>query len=145
MTAVLLTLSIWFLPYHCDSVNCLVKTTQKKTVLVKDIPIFVSVAETLVEKKRGLSDKGELKENEGMLFIFDEPDKHGFWMKDMKFSIDIVWIQDNQIVFIEKNVSPDTYPTMFYPSKPANLVLELPGGFCDAHSISVGDFLSEPQ
>jgi len=140
-TVVILSASIWFLPYHCNSDSCLEYILQTKTVLVKNIPILVTVADTEIKRERGLSGRNELKENEGMLFVFKSLDISGFWMKDMKFSIDIVWIRENKIVSIEKNVSPNSFPNVFYPSEPASLVLELPSGFCDAHGVLVGDSL----
>ncbi|MFZ2049230.1 MAG: DUF192 domain-containing protein [Minisyncoccia bacterium] len=142
---ILLIISIWFLPYHCNSTSCLVKNIQAKTVLLKNISINVTVANTSAERELGLSGRDGLKSSEGMLFVFDRSDLYGFWMKDMKFSIDIVWIENNKVVFIEKNVLPGTYPTVFYPKDKANIVLELPSGFCDAKQISVGDsFILNP-
>lgn len=142
---ILLTISIWFLPYHCNSTFCLDKNTQIKTILLKNIPINTTVMENVVDRERGLSGRNSLNKNEGMLFVFKSPDMYGFWMKDMKFSIDIVWIENNKVIFIEKNVSPNTYPKVFYPKDKASVVLELPSGFCDANLISVGDsFILNP-
>lgn len=136
---VLLIASFKHIPYHCNSQACIQNNLQTRTVLLKDIPISVTLAQTNEEITRGLGGRDGLKKNEGMLFVFNKPDVYKFWMKDMKFSIDIVWIENNKVVFIHKSVSPDTYPTTFSPTQPAGLVLELPSGFCDTHSVSVGD------
>lgn len=74
-----------------------------------------------------------------MLFIFETPGQHGFWMKDMNFSIDIVWIDENlQIVGIDKNIAPETFPNIFYPNQLVKYVLEIPAGYSDAHRIGLG-------
>ncbi|MEX2014012.1 MAG: DUF192 domain-containing protein, partial [Parcubacteria group bacterium] len=64
---------------------------------------------------------------------------HGFWMKDMHFAIDIVWIDENfRIVGIEKEVRPETFPQVFRPDQPIKYVLELPAGYSERHDIGVG-------
>jgi uncharacterized membrane protein (UPF0127 family) len=138
-----LTTSIWFFPYHCNSTACLQNNAQNKAVLIKNNKVFVTIANTDAEKEQGLSGRDGLKENEGLLFVFDKSDTYGFWMKDMKFSIDIIWIQNEKIVFIQKAVSPSSYPTVFVPTESANMVMELPSGFCDTHGILVGDSFSQ--
>lgn len=143
VAVILLTTSIWFFPYHCNSIACLQNNAQNKAVLIKNNKVFVTVANTDAEREQGLSGRDGLKDNEGLLFVFDKSDKYGFWMKDMKFSIDIVWIQNEKIVFIQKAVSPSTYPNVFTPTESANMVIELPSGFCDTHGILVGDSFSQ--
>jgi len=78
------------------------------------------------ERSRGLSGKELLAENAGMLFIFEPSGAPGFWMKDMKFSIDIIWIgSDKQILDITKSVAPETYPEVFKPKSQIQYVLEV--------------------
>ena len=142
---IFLVISIKYFPWHCNSTTCIQNNPQTKTVLLKNNKILVIVAQSEVEKERGLGGRDGLKENEGMLFVFDKPNTSGFWMKDMKFSIDIVWIRDDKVIDIKKSVSKDTYPTIFYPKESANMVLELPSGFCDTHNITVGDSFIQIQ
>ncbi len=137
--SLLLIASFKYIPYHCNSRACIQNNLQTRTILIKDIPVSVTLAQTNDEMSRGLGGRDGLKENEGMLFVLGKSGVYGFWMKDMKFSIDIVWIENNKIVFIQKSVSPDTYPTTFSSAQPASLVLELQSGFCDTHKVSVGD------
>ncbi|MDO8575927.1 MAG: DUF192 domain-containing protein, partial [bacterium] len=81
-----------------------------------------------------------LAADEGMLFVSPEDGGHAFWMKDMLFPIDILWISaDGRVVYMAENVSPDTYPQSFRPDAPARYVLELPAGYAGAHGVSVGD------
>jgi len=74
-----------------------------------------------------------------MLFVFDTDGVWGIWMKDMKFSIDILWLaEDGTVLTIVPNASPDSYPTSFRPTSPARFVLELPAGFASSHDIDIG-------
>ena len=57
--------------------------------------------------EKGLAVKDQLKENEAMFFVFDKPEKHSFWMKDMNFPIDIIWLDStDKVVHIEQNLQP---------------------------------------
>jgi len=110
------------------------------TVELKGQTIQVTIAETPEERGRGLSGRAGLAEDEGMLFVFSEDGRYSFWMKDMLFSIDIIWIaKDGTIVDIARNISPDTYPTSFAPKAPARYVLELKAGWLDENGVAIGD------
>lgn len=75
-----------------------------------------------------------------MLFVFDRPDRYGFWMRDMHFAIDIVWIDNNwRIVDITHELTPESYPNTFAPSAPALYALEVPAGSALRYSWKVGD------
>ena len=63
-------------------------------------------------------------------------------MKDMLFPLDIIWISsDFHIVHIEKNLSAQTYPTIYYPNAPAEYVLEISAGESDKNNIKIGDLV----
>jgi uncharacterized protein len=111
-----------------------------RPLAISDQTVYVSVADTQELRERGLGGRTELSPDEGMLFVFDKEDIHPFWMKDMRFSIDILWLaNDGTVIYIERDVSPDTYPQVFSSDKPARYVLELPVGYSAAHHIKVGD------
>ena len=75
-----------------------------------------------------------------MLFEFAEPDFYGFWMKDMNYPIDIIWLSDDfRVVFIKENASPASYPETFMPSAPARYVLETAAGFSEKNNLKIGD------
>lgn len=113
--------------------------TTPRVVTVGDTTIYVETVATESARERGLSGRDGLAPNTGMLFVFDTDGAWGIWMKDMQFSIDILWLaEDGTVVTIAPNTSPDSYPTSFRPSSPARYVLELPAGFAAAHSIGVG-------
>ena len=107
---------------------------------IKGIRVNVTRADTPELRTQGLSGHPGLGVSEGMLFIFPEEARHSFWMKDMLFSIDIIWISsEGRVVAIEKHASPDSFPRSFTPNTPAQYVLEVAAGFSDAHGISEGD------
>lgn len=106
-------------------------------VKIDGVLFSVKIADTDEERGRGLSGSAGLAARGGMLFVFDENDQHGIWMKDMNYPIDILWISENyNIVSIKKNVQPDSYPQVFKNSKPARYVLELAAGSIDEYSIN---------
>ena len=112
----------------------------RTTVQVGEHIVHAEVADTLALQTRGLSGRAGLAEGEGMLFIFDEAGVHGIWMKDMRFSIDIIWAADDgTILTIEERISPYTYPQSFQASSlAARYVLEVPAGFVEKSGIQEG-------
>lgn len=113
------------------------------SVKIKGLHINVTLAKTPDELTKGLSIKNSLKEHEGMLFIFDTPKKSSFWMKDMKFPIDIIWIHPNTtIVHIEKNLQPCIsflICTSYPPNDLSQYVLEVNAHYTTKNNITVGD------
>jgi len=111
----------------------------QRTVVIGATPLTLEVVSTEASREQGLSGRGSLAPGTGMLFVFDSDGQWGFWMKDMLFNIDMVWVAaDGTVVTVAKDVSPDTYPQVFYPSSPARYVLELPAGFADSHHLAEG-------
>ena len=112
------------------------------TVSLDGFPVRVVVADTPAERAQGLSGVGGLAEDEGMLFVFPKDGEPSFWMKDMLFPIDMLWIDAaGRVVFIVPSVSPNTYPHAFTPNTPSRYVMELPAGFAMQHKIEVGSKL----
>ena len=104
--------------------------------------VCVSVADTVQARQQGLSGRSGLALDEGMLFVFPQDGKYGFWMKDMRFSIDILWLNaSGTVVYMAQNVSPDSFPKSFESDVPARYVLELPAGYAEAHSVAIGDIV----
>jgi len=113
-----------------------------ETIYLKGETLQVALADTPALRERGLGGRESLGENEGMLFVFPKDGVYPFWMKDMRFSIDILWLAaDGRIVYVVENVSPDTYPEDFAPDNLARYVLELPAGWTASHNVVVGDFV----
>ena len=111
-----------------------------KTVRINSQRIAVEVADTQAERQKGLSGRTCITPNEGMLFVFEKPGKLPFWMKDMKFPLDIVWISpDHKVVAQEINLSPKTYPDSFInKDNPAQYVLEIQANRSKSLGINLG-------
>ena len=100
----------------------------------------VDLATTTREQEQGLSGRKDLADDAGMLFIFQKPSVNYFWMKDMNFPIDMVWIDENfQVVYIEKNAKPESYPKTFGPNKNSKYVLEVQARFSEKNNLKVGE------
>jgi len=92
--------------------------------------------------ERGLSGRLSMPEDQGMLFIFDEPGKQCFWMKGMKFALDIIWLDEyKKVVTLKESVQPDSYPDSFCPSALAQYVIEVNAGVADKAYVSEGSQL----
>lgn len=124
------------------SQNC---SIGKVEVSINNISFCAQLADTPVKQQQGLSGRANLGENEGMLFVFSRKTIPRFWMKDMEFPIDIIWISNNKIVDIHKNVpipqkgALNTSLPTYQPSTPINYVLELNAGTVENLNIKIGD------
>lgn len=101
--------------------------------------IDAEVADTPERKEHGLSGRASLADGHGMLFPYDRPGRYGFWMPNMRFDIDILWIRSGRIVHLEPDVSKDDPQRIYRPSADADLVLELPAGTAARRGFRVGD------
>lgn len=112
---------------------------QSKTIKIGEQKVVVEISDTPTKRTLGLSGRAELAAGTGMLFVFEKPAPAGFWMKAMKFAIDIIWIDESgRVVFIKKDATPESYPEVFTPTAPAKFVLEVPAGFSQKNKIEVG-------
>jgi uncharacterized membrane protein (UPF0127 family) len=107
--------------------------------------VHAELATTEPERERGLMKRTSLGELDGMLFVFDAPGLHAFWMKDTLIPLDMLWLDvDGKIVSLAESVPPcktaecPTYP----PRAAASYVLEVNAGFAKKHGVRVGDTLS---
>lgn len=126
---VMLAASVFLVPY----LNQISEVKRKSEIKINDQFIVAEVVKTEKERAQGLGGREDIGINEGMLFLFDDAAVHPFWMKGMKFAIDIVWINGDEIVDITVDVQPepeesDAELTLYYPSEPVNKVLELKAG-----------------
>ncbi len=103
----------------------------------------VEAADSFVKKAVGLSGREKLGRGKGMLFTFSRSGRHGFWMHGMKFSIDIIWLdEDMRIVHIWRNAEPCR--SIFgcrtvRPGKDARYVVELNSGTANALKMRLGN------
>ena len=116
-----------------------------KVFLSDGTVIPVEIADTEKKRNRGLGFRSSLRQGWGMLFVFDSKKPHGFWMKDMHFPIDIIWLDNYRIVHIEHSVPPpvpgESSPPVFTPPSASNFVLEIAEGQSEALHLKVGQTL----
>ena len=115
---------------------------RQANVTVSGMVLVADISASNEQRTKGLSVKDALAENEAMLFVFDNEAEHTFWMQNMKFPIDIIWINSNKtVVHIEHNLQPCGYgllcPT-YKPSQDSLYVLETVGGFAEKHDVVQG-------
>ncbi len=104
--------------------------------------LIAEVAETEAERQLGLGNRKQLAADAGMLFVFNHPERYGFWMKDTLIPLDMIWIDENKkIVDIKSDVLPSSYPKVFYPQSTALYVLETSAFFATKHELKIGDKL----
>jgi uncharacterized protein len=123
--------------------GCVKKDQENNTITINDKKINIEIADSWPERVQGLSGRDNLCDDCGLMFIFDSKDKYSFWMKDMKFSIDIIWIDDDKIVYIVENASlprGDNIPS-YMPVTVANKVLEVNAEFVKKNNIKLGDIV----
>jgi len=115
-----------------------------ETLRVGSKSFSLEVADTPQAQTLGLSNRNSMPADHGMLFVFSGvPQKQCFWMRDMDFPLDIIWVGTyKQVVHIEQNVSPNTYPQSFCPSDPAQYVIELNAGAVKSAGIHDGQTLN---
>lgn len=111
------------------------------TVHIGDAVFTTRIARTPEERAKGLSGTQELRQDQALLLVYDRDDKWSIWMKDMKYPLDIVWLdKDKKVVYIVKNAPPESYPyDNFVPKQEARYVLEMPAGTVSKKSIVIGE------
>lgn len=109
-------------------------------------PIVLELAQTNEEQRLGLGGRTQLPVDHGMLFSFPVAGTYPFWMKDMKIPIDLVWIKEQRIVGIERQLPPPReaeMPVTVNPPGIINRVLELTAGGADVYELKIGVRLPE--
>ncbi|PIR61285.1 MAG: hypothetical protein COU68_00230 [Candidatus Pacebacteria bacterium CG10_big_fil_rev_8_21_14_0_10_45_6] len=110
--------------------------------------ITVEVAGTLYRQQKGLGGRDDINSTEGMLFPLDMAARHPVVMRDMRFSIDVVWIREGVVVDIAPELQPEPgvgegQLTRYYPRAEANAILELPAGKAEEYGIKIGDRIEQ--
>ncbi|OGG28028.1 hypothetical protein A3A59_06300 [Candidatus Gottesmanbacteria bacterium RIFCSPLOWO2_01_FULL_42_10] len=124
---------VWFLLKPAEPQN-------QATVKIGNTIYKVDIADTEVEREQGLSGRPSLARDSGMLFVFPEKRPYAFWMKDMQFPLDFIWIADNQIADMTASVpvpSGNNLPT-YQPQVPVDLILEINAGEIKKQGFQIG-------
>lgn len=130
----------------CGSAEGVVSGPEAPEVTVGDVAFKAEVADTTPKRVRGLSGRESLPPQTGMLFVFDDGAASAFWMKDMRFPLDFVWIgADCTVVDITENVpnpapdTPDSALPTYGSALPAAYNLEINAGETAQLGLQVGD------
>ncbi len=123
------------------------KNSEYKTgkVTINNNSFDVEIADNFIKQTLGLSGRESLNKDSGMFFIFSQKSTRSFWMKDMNFPIDIIWMDDDTIIHITKNLQPPKIAGKILTaisSKPSNKVLEINAGLSEKLGIKIGDKIS---
>ncbi|MFA4941764.1 MAG: DUF192 domain-containing protein [Patescibacteria group bacterium] len=111
------------------------------TVKINDKEIKVEIAKTNLEQYWGLSGRKNICPDCGMLFVSGNKRERNFVMRDMMFPLDIVWIDNEKIIKIDRDLQPESSSnlTSYESGKPVDYVLEVNAGFCANNNIKIGD------
>lgn len=111
--------------------------SQLVTIGSKQYKLYV--ADTPDRQIQGLSTITSMKPHEGMMFVFERPGPRSFWMKDMNFPLDFIFVSRNAVVDIHENIQPDSYPSGIVSRLDADTVIELNAGEVSENGVTVGD------
>ncbi len=115
-------------------------TDQLYPMVIGGQQIYVKIADTPAKQQQGLSGTASLPQNQGMLFIFPSDGIYKFWMKDMNYPLDIIWLDSTaHVIYIAPDLAPNTYPQAFSSNTAARSVLEVHAGFAAQNNVQVGD------
>lgn len=134
-----------FMDYRQNNPNAFNFFNRQETTKAKinNATFDIVIASSNEDRQIGLSNRNSLGKDSGMIFPFEKEDYYSFWMKNMKFPIDILFIRGDKIVTIHKNVQPpkstnDSLP-IYNPKEPADKVLELNANVTSEKNIKEGD------
>ncbi len=123
------------------------KPLEQRVGVTFDNGLYISaeVADNRPAIQTGLMYREAIGQDEGMLFVFDREDKHIFWMKNVNFPLDMIWLDRSyRVVHIERNVPLcNSDPcTLYMPSRSAKYVLEMKAGLSSTNKINIGDAMT---
>jgi hypothetical protein len=102
----------------------------------------LQVADSDSARQAGLSGRKSLAAHAGMLFSYPSSAVRCYWMKDMNFSLDIIWLNTlKRIEYIQTDASPKSYPQQYCPHQPARYVIELNAGTAQSVGLHNGQLL----
>ena len=115
-----------------------------QTVTINNRTFQVDIANTDQLRTKGLSARERLEQNRGMLFLFPTKAYHSFWMKDMRFPIDIVWIADDRVIRVLENVPLPQGRILetYTPTQPVDKVLEIAAGEASRAGITINSIVT---
>ena len=134
---------IVFFQVNAKTIANLFHRSPTSKVSINSVTFEVELVRTQKELMHGLSGRSSLAQNQGMLFVFEKPSYYSFWMRDMKFPLDIIFILDNKVVRVFENMpaaaANDTNPPQFGSDVLSDKVLEINAGAAKKNKIKAGD------
>ena len=116
-----------------------VSSCTNSSVALGEATFTVTIADTPASLERGLSGSAMLPNESGMLFMFDKPARYEFWMKEMNFPLDIIWIGENwNVVGIVASATPESFPETFVSPTSTRYVLEVNSGVAETLGLQIG-------
>lgn len=120
----------------------LIRDQRGQTLQFGSKTLQLEIANTDELRTKGLSGRESLPANQAMWFEFGESSVHCFWMKDMNFPIDIIWLNEQRkVVHVKENAQPSSYPESFCPDGASKYVLEVQSGLVRQENITIGSQL----
>ncbi len=112
---------------------------KKIKVKIKNKIYTLFLVDTEEKKTKGLSNIPSIRNNQGMIFVFDQADYYSFWMKNMNFSLDFIFLKGNKIVDYKQNVLPNSYSKTYTSKIPSDKIIELKAEEINKLKIKIGD------
>lgn len=96
---------------------------------------------TKQEQMKGYTNRKRPADDHGFLYVLDKPSRYAYWMKNMLFTTDVVWLDETfKVIDLKASITPETYPDqIFEPIQPASYMLEFPDGFITRNRVTIGD------
>lgn len=120
-------------------------SSETATVTIDGVRLDAEIADTEQLRTRGLSYRNELQPDTGMLFVYQSASTRSFWMYEMRFCLDIVWIAEGEVVGAAENACPAARPgdeiPRFRSPEPAQFVLEVGAGWMEEHRLGAGSLV----
>jgi hypothetical protein len=136
-------IAAFLIPLHALAIAADPSTSTKppsfKKIIVGKTPLRVEVADTLEKQERGLMFRQSMPENEGMLFVYKEPQEMSFWMRNTFLPLDIVFVGADGIILNIHQARPLDESVLYPSAGSAKYVIETNQGWFSRHGIRPGD------
>jgi len=144
---ILLVYILWLAPTPAPESGT--ASLPQKVITVDGHEFTVELATTAQDMAQGLGDRDSLPTDHGMLFVYPKAGIYGFWMRHMRFPLDIIWFRDGKAVDIALNMPAPRIikelPAVHEPTVKADMVLEINAGQAQALGLKLGSELKLGQ
>jgi uncharacterized protein len=142
LLAIILSMVLWGCAVQKPPTTSFVSSLPVREIKIGEAVLAVEVADTDSARRQGLSDRENLPNGHGMLFVFSKPGVYGFWMKDMKFPLDFIWLKNSVVTQVVANVPAPTpqspQPVNLQPNSEVDGVIEVPAGWALQNGVKAG-------